>query len=238
MTADDDNDADQPLTLAAAEDAATALVPPPTEVAPELAWSSEDETQVIQRQSWGLTWGRAAVLLAATGVIALAVGFGGWALVRMHDDAAAPGPLTNPPTSWAAPPPPAWMSATPAPEAPASASTTAQLSITSLPGTDDLGWTAYPGARCDSGNQPAVMGRTAQSVVVVCQIQPGNFYYRGVRLSDGAGIELANAVRSSDGFDVTNPVDGTHYQVRPTGIAITSPGGQLYPEPMIEYWAS
>jgi serine/threonine-protein kinase len=82
------------------------------------------------------------------------------------------------------------------------------------------------------------MGRTAQSVVVVCQIQPGNFYYRGVRLSDGAGIELANAVRSSDGFDVTNPVDGTHYQVRPTGIAITSPGGQLYPEPMIECWAS
>ncbi len=116
--------------------------------------------------------------------------------------------------------------------------TTAELRNSSLPGTDGLGWTAYPGARCDSGNKPAVMGRTTLSVVVVCQIQPGNFYYRGVRLSDGAGIELANAVRSSDGFDVTNPVDGTRYQVRPTGISITSPGGQVYPEPMIEYWAS
>jgi len=239
MTTSDDNDADQPLTVAAADNDATTLVPPPTEAAPGLAWSTEDKTEVIQRQSWGLTWGRAAVLLACTGVVALAVGFGGWALVRMHDDAAVRGPVTNPPTSWAAPPPPAWMQQTaPAPEAPASASRTAQLSITGLPGTDGLGWTAYPGARCDSGNKPAVMGRTTLSVVVVCQIQPGNFYYRGVRLSDGAGIELANAVRSSDGFDVTNPVDGTHYQVRPTGISITSPGGQVYPEPMIEYWAS
>jgi len=82
------------------------------------------------------------------------------------------------------------------------------------------------------------MGRTTLSVVVVCQIQPGSFYYRGVRLNDGAGIELPNAVRSSDGFDVTNPVDGTRYQVRQTGISITSPDGQVYPEPMIEYWAS
>ena len=82
------------------------------------------------------------------------------------------------------------------------------------------------------------MGRTTLSVLVVCQIQPGSFYYRGVRLSDGAGIELPNAVRSSDGFDVTNPVDGTRYQVRQTGISITSPDGQVYPEPMIDYWAS
>jgi hypothetical protein len=81
------------------------------------------------------------------------------------------------------------------------------------------------------------MGRTALSVVVR-KIRPGSFYYRGVRLSDGAAIELANTVRSSDGFDVTNPVDGTSYQVRPSGISITLPNGQVYSEPMIEYWAS
>jgi hypothetical protein len=238
MTADHNNDGDQPLTVAAAENDATTIVPPPTEAAPDLAWSSEDETEVIPRQSWGLTWGRAAVLLAATGVVALAVGFGGWALVRMHDESASPGPVTNPPTSWAGLPPPAWMTAPPTPQAPASAATTAQLNAASMPGTDDLGWTAYPHARCDSGTRPAVMGRTTLSVLVVCQIQPGSFYYRGVRLSDGASIELPNAVRSSDGFDVTNPVDGTRYQVRQTGISITSPDGQMYPEPMINYWAS
>jgi hypothetical protein len=105
------------------------------------------------------------------------------------------------------------------------ATTTAQLNITSLPGTDDLGWTAYPRARCDSGNQPAVMARTTQSVLVACQIQPGNFCYRGVRLSDVASIELADVARSSGGFDATNPTDGTRYRIRPTSLTITPPDG-------------
>ena len=82
------------------------------------------------------------------------------------------------------------------------------------------------------------MRRTAQSVVVVCQIQPGNFYYRGVRLSDGASIELPNAVRSSAGFDVTNPTDGTRYHVRPTSLTIAPPDGQASSEPMLEYASS
>jgi serine/threonine protein kinase len=123
------------------------------------------------------------------------------------------------------------------------ASPTAQPSVTaphaepSLSGTDAQGFIGYPGARCDPGSTPAVMGRTTQSLIVVCEVGPANYYYRGLRLSDGASIELANAVRSSGGFDVTNPVDGTRYQVRPTGISITSPGGQVSSEPMIEYAA-
>jgi hypothetical protein len=82
------------------------------------------------------------------------------------------------------------------------------------------------------------MGRTTRSVLVVCQISPANYYYRGLRLSDSESIELANAVRSSHGFDVSNPVDGTRYQIRPPGISITSPGGQVSSEPMIQYAAS
>ena len=108
----------------------------------------------------------------------------------------------------------------------------------SLPGTDAQGFVGYPAARCDPGSTPAVMERTTQLLLVVCEIGPANYYYRGLRLSDGAGIELANAVRSSGGFDVTNPVDGTRYQVRPTGISITSPGGQVSSEPVIQYWSS
>jgi cell division septation protein DedD len=127
---------------------------------------------------------------------------------------------------------------------PPSATTPTRLSATApyaqpgLPGTDAQGFVGFPGARCDPGSAPAVMGRTTQSLVVVCEIGPANYYYRGLRLSDGASIELANAVRSSGGFDVTNPVDGTRYQVRPTGISITSPGGQVSSEPMIEYAGS
>ena len=79
------------------------------------------------------------------------------------------------------------------------------------------------------------MARTTQSVLVVCQIQPGSFYYRGVRLSDGASIELANAVRSSVGFDVINPTDGTRYQIRPTSLTIAPPDAQASSEPMLEY---
>jgi serine/threonine protein kinase len=119
--------------------------------------------------------------------------------------------------------------------APATTTLSSSQAQPSLPGTDAQGFVGYPAARCDPGSAPAVMGRTTQSLLVVCEIGPANYYYRGLRLSDGASIELANAVRSSDGFDVTNPVDGTRYQVRPTGISITSPGGQVSSEPMIEY---
>jgi hypothetical protein len=71
-----------------------------------------------------------------------------------------------------------------------------------------------------------------------CQIQPGNFYYRGVRLSDGASIELANAVRSSQGFDVTNPTNGTRYQIRPTSLTFAPPDGPASSEPMLQYASS
>jgi hypothetical protein len=61
-----------------------------------------------------------------------------------------------------------------------------------------------------------VLAPTAKSLVVVCQAGPGNFYYRGVRLSDGARIELDGAVRSSG--SLTSPT-------RPTEPAIRRPGG-------------
>jgi hypothetical protein len=76
------------------------------------------------------------------------------------------------------------------------------------------------------------------SVLVVCEIQPGTLYYRGVRLSDGASIELANAVRSSIGFDVTNPADGTRFLIRPTTLTIAPPDGKASMEPIVEYTSS
>lgn len=227
-----------PETIAGAShgagEAPTEFVPPPTEAARELAWSAEEPATQPLRQSWGLTWGRAAVLIACTGVVALAVVFASWAL--MHDDAAPPQPVAGPPTSWPAPQPPAWMPTTTTQLR--TPTTAADRSIGRLPGTDQRGWTGYPGARCDPGNPPAVMARTAQSVVVVCEIQPGNFYYRGVRLSDGASIELANAVHSSQGFDVTNPTDGTIYRIRSTSLTIAPPDGPASIEPMLQYASS
>jgi hypothetical protein len=114
-------------------------------------------------------------------------------------------------------------------------STTQPTPAALLPGTDAQGFIDYPGARCDAGSSPAALARTTGSVLVVCRAGPADFYYRGVRLSDGAGIELANVVRSSGGFDVTNPTDGTRYEIRPDSLSIIPPDGQAVTEPMVEY---
>jgi hypothetical protein len=82
------------------------------------------------------------------------------------------------------------------------------------------------------------MALTTQSALVICQTRPGDFYYRGIRTQGGKGIELPNAVRSSDGFDVKNPIDGTQYQVRPTGLSILVPDGRVFSEPMLKWWSS
>jgi len=116
------------------------------------------------------------------------------------------------------------------------ASTTAAPPL-AMPGADAQGFIDYAGARCDVGSSPAALARTPDSVLVVCRSGPGDFYYRGVRLSDGAGIELANAVRSSGGFDVTNPTDGTRYQIRPDSLTILPPDGPPITEPMVAYTA-
>lgn len=101
-------------------------------------------------------------------------------------------------------------------------------------GADGLGFVGHP-ARCDPGNPPAAVVRTALSLAVVCQTGPENFYYRGERISDGANIELTNVVRSSDGFDATNPADGTRYEVRPQRLRIISNGHVDSSEPVLQY---
>ncbi len=116
-----------------------------------------------------------------------------------------------------------------------STTTTSQPRISGLTGTDGLGFIGYPAAQCNPGSEPAAEVRTTQSLIVICQTGPGSFYYRGLRLSDGAGIVLANAVRSSAGFDVANPTDGTRYQIRPNVVNIVSPDGQVSSEPVLQH---
>ena len=72
---------------------------------------------------------------------------------------------------------------------------------------------------------------------MVCERSPGNYYYRGERLSDGAHVEIANAVPAGGGFDVTNPADGARYQVRPDRLTISSNGRVDSAEPALQYAA-
>lgn len=154
--------------------------------------------------------GAAALLLVVAAVIAAVLAVGS------HGNG-------SPPQTAAAPPP-----------APTTTATKAPSLSNPVQGADALGFVGHS-ARCDAGNPPAAVVRTAKSLAVVCQLAPGNFYYRGERLSDGANIELANAERSSDGFDVTNPADGTRYEVGQQRLRIISNGHVDSSEPVLQY---
>lgn len=101
-------------------------------------------------------------------------------------------------------------------------------------GADGLGFVGET-ARCDPGNPPAAVVRTAKSLAVVCENLSGTYYYRGERIRDGAHIELSNAERVGDGFDVTNPVDGVVYEVRPYRLRIISYGHVDSAEPVLQF---
>jgi Protein kinase domain len=171
----------------------------------------------------GFARGPVVVAVAAAVVLAVAVAGALWLIVG-HNRGPSGGPQATSPAA-----PTTTVQTTRGPTSPR---------INTLPGTDGLGFIGYPGARCDQGSEPAALARTAGSVLVVCGTGAGNYYYRGVRLSDNAGIELPNAVRSSGGFDVTNPTDGTRYQIRPTALTIIQTDGKVFSEPMLEYASS
>jgi hypothetical protein len=94
-----------------------------------------------------------------------------------------------------------------------------------LPDADTHGFLNYAGAARCHGVDPAVLiVRTQQSAAVMCQSIPGEYYYRGLRLSDGATMELAGATAAGTGFTVTNPADGTKYELSRSGLEIQGPG--------------
>jgi serine/threonine-protein kinase len=103
-----------------------------------------------------------------------------------------------------------------------------------MPGTDAQGFVDQS-ARCDAGSKPAAAIRTANSLAVVCETAPGSYYYRGERLSDGANLQLADAVPAGGGFDVTNPADGARYEIRPDHLTIFSKGRVDSLEPALQY---
>jgi serine/threonine-protein kinase len=162
-----------------------------------------------------LTFAAAAVLAAV-----LVVGNNG-------DLATNSGGGAPPPTRLAAPPP------TSTPTTTSAAPTTAP----SGPAADAQGFVGHA-ARCDSGDSPAVMIRTASSLAVVCQTGQGTFYYHGERLADGANLRIADAVASSGGFVAVNPADGARYEVRPDRLTIVSNGHVDSSEPALPFATS
>jgi serine/threonine-protein kinase len=190
----------------------------------------------------GPRWGRGQVILTAAVIVLFGVAAvlaAMLAVMNQNDSTSTQTTVAVPP-----PAPTATGETTTATESSSTTSTTPTTTSTStgpapagVTGADAQGFVGHS-ARCDAGSTPAAMVRTAQSLAVVCQTTPGSFYYRGERLSDGANIQLANATRSAGGFDVTNPADGTRYEVRPDRLTIISYGHVDTNEAVLQYASS
>ncbi|MDG3015839.1 hypothetical protein [Speluncibacter jeojiensis] len=103
-------------------------------------------------------------------------------------------------------------------------------------GTDSQGFVGNSAARCNANNDAVAIGRTAGSLIVVCETGVGRYYYKGVRVSDGAGIEIDDPVRSGSGFVATN--NGVQYTLNSNALTITKGSTQLSDEPMLQYWSN
>ncbi len=99
--------------------------------------------------------------------------------------------------------------------------------------TDGQGFVGRASASCNADNPAVVTARTADSLVVVCRTGVGRYYYKGVRISDGAAIEIDDPVPSGSGFTATN--DGVQYAISPGALVITQGSTQLADEPVLQY---
>jgi hypothetical protein len=98
--------------------------------------------------------------------------------------------------------------------------------------SDDHGY-LNSGARCDGGQTLMVFGRTSRSLVAVCVGPDGQLEYRGVRLSDQAGLTMA-ASRSADGAIVATNDDVT-YSITPQALLVSEGDTVLYRDTWLEY---
>ncbi len=169
-----------------------------------------------------------ALAAVLAGVIVMTGGSGGSEPSR---PLAAPPPSTTTVTTTA--PSASEETTTSTTTSPSTTPSTSAGAIAGLSGTDAQGFVGHT-ARCDAGSTPAAAIRTANSLAIVCETAPGSYYYRGERLSDGAQLQLANAVPAGGGFDVVNPADGARYQVRPDQLTISSSRGSET-DPALEY---
>jgi hypothetical protein len=118
---------------------------------------------------------------------------------------------------------------------PPTTTTTRPTATPDVPGADSQGFLSGP--RCNAAGDPAVMvGQTARSKVVVCQVgdQSGRYYYKG--LAGEGAIEIQYPTRSGNSFTAIN--NDTTYLVDASSLTISTNGSVLTAEPMIYYWVN
>ncbi|MFZ2174668.1 MAG: hypothetical protein WAW17_11650 [Rhodococcus sp. (in: high G+C Gram-positive bacteria)] len=123
----------------------------------------------------------------------------------------------------------------PATEPPAAPPATRAPSAPTLDNTDSQGFVGVPQARCNHTNPAIAAGQTTESLVVICETGVGRLYYKCLRLTDGAAIEIDDPVATADGYTATN--DGVQYRLSSGALVITEGSDLLAEEPMVQYWS-
>lgn len=75
-------------------------------------------------------------------------------------------------------------------------------------------------SRCDSPQRAVAIARTEHATMVVCETPDGTYEYQGIRLRDGASLELDDVRPMAAGFEARN--DGTTYRLSPTELVVLS----------------
>jgi hypothetical protein len=90
-------------------------------------------------------------------------------------------------------------------------------------------------ARCDSSQRAVAIARTERSAIVVCQGPDGAYVYQGMRLRDGASLQLDDVRPIAAGFEARN--DGTTYRLSPTELVVISGESLQSRDAIVEYRA-
>lgn len=101
-------------------------------------------------------------------------------------------------------------------------------------GADATGFIDHPDARCSTGDSTMMMGRTPDSVFVVCLgtgFMP--YYYKTASLSEKSSTTLTQLTPVPGGFDATP--SGRLVQIRNDAITITWYGARVSSDPVLEY---
>ncbi len=129
---------------------------------------------------------------------------------------------------------PAHRTAAPTNTMPDNRAPSTEESEPTIPGTSVRGFEGVTGGTCDNTDRAVLLGRTPESLVIVCRSDGGRLYYKGVRLSDMGLIEIDDPLLTERGYIVTN--GDVRYVIDIESLTITQGGEELGREPMLEFW--
>jgi hypothetical protein len=97
---------------------------------------------------------------------------------------------------------------------------------------DDRGF-INSSARCDGPLSVVAMARTQSSLVAICADQKGGYLYHGVRLSDGAALDVS--AESTGGREFVAHSGEVDYSLSTQKLVVTAGDTVVRSEPVIEY---